>query len=786
MRILSGLLRGSAAAAVVVALAHLLNAAPAARAVTVAAGPGAAPYPEVLQAQLRQALANTARGGEPRTRHLNPDGSPKYTNRLILESSPYLQQHAHNPVDWYPWCDEAFDRARRENRPVLLSVGYSTCHWCHVMEEESFEDEEIARYLNEHYVAIKVDREQRPDIDGIYMAAVQQLIGGGGWPMTVWLTPDRLPFYGGTYFPPHDGERGVRFGFRTVLDRLQAIFHEQPARAAEAGADLARQIRQTFVGAPGTVVPGPLALARAYVHFQQTFDAANGGFGSAPKFPRSVELEFLLRYHRRTGARQALEMAERTLGALVAGGVYDHVGGGFHRYATDAQWRVPHFEKMLYDNALLVVAYLEAYQVTQRPEFAQVARETLAYIEREMTAPEGGFYSATDADSEGVEGKFFLWTPAEIGAALAGEEQRRLVTAYYGVTEAGNFEGKNVLYAARPLSEVAAEIGLDPARAETVLEEARAQLYQFRQRRVPPHTDRKILPAWNGLMISAFARAALVLGEPAYASRAGGAADFIEVELTDGERLRRSYVDGQVSGDGFLDDYAFLIAGLLDLYEATFEPRWLQRALALQRVLDARFWDGGAGGYFLTAHDAEALLAREKPAYDGVEPSGNSVALLNLLRLSEFTSDDRYRQRAEHGLKAFQRVLAANPASVPRMLAALDFRSDVPKEIVIVTPNASAPAEEFLAVLRRTFLPNRVLAVVSEGDALRELAATVRLVTGKIAQGGRATAYVCERQVCDLPTTDPDVFARQLTRIEPLPAEAIAQAMALGRHGGIE
>ena len=729
--------------------------------------PGAEAFPAALQQRLAQALKAKGAHYKPRTRHVRPDGSPQYTNRLLLESSPYLLQHAHNPVNWYPWGEEAFDRARKENKPVLLSVGYSTCHWCHVMEAESFEDEAIAEYLNRHYIAIKVDREQRPDIDGIYMAAVQMLSGGGGWPMTVWLTPERKPFFGGTYFPPRDGVRGARVGFLTLLKRLQETYRHEPERVATTAMETSRRIQAALTPDPGEGGPGAAALTAAAESLKKTFDAQDGGFGEAPKFPHSVELEFLLRYSRRTGDLQAQALVVKTLEAMAAGGIHDHLGGGFHRYATDRQWLVPHFEKMLYDNALLTVAYLEAYQVTGREDLAQVARDILRYVEREMTAPEGAFYSATDADSEGEEGKFFVWTPTEIEKVL-GPQQAKLFNAYYGVTEQGNFQGKNILHVARPLAEIAKEFGLGPEQAEAQLQAARTALYQARQQRVPPHKDTKILVSWNGLMISAFARAAQVFNAPEYARHAQRAAEFLLTKLKKGERLQRSYLDGIASGDAYLDDYAFLAAGLLDLYEASFEPRWLREAIGLHQVLETHFWDKQGGGFFLSADDSEALLAREKPNYDGAEPSGNSVAMLNLLRLAEFTTDDHYQQLAEKGLRALSTQLAQAPTSMPRMLAAVDFLLDKPKEIVIVKPTVDATAEPLLAKLRAAFVPNRVLSVVTQGNDLERQQQVIPLLQFKIAIDGKVTAYVCEQQACALPTADPAVFAQQIAKVEPL------------------
>ncbi|GIW41323.1 MAG: hypothetical protein KatS3mg076_1900 [Candidatus Binatia bacterium] len=724
--------------------------------------PGAEPFPPELEARLLAELRSKGPNYVPRTRHRNPDGSPRYTNRLLLEKSPYLLQHAHNPVNWYPWGPEAFEVARRENRPVLLSVGYSTCHWCHVMEEESFEDEEIAEFLNRHYVAIKVDRERRPDVDAAYMAAVQALSGGGGWPMTVWLTPSGEPFYGGTYFPPRDGARGRRPGFLTLLRRLHEVYRTRPEDVRRAASDLVRhleqRVRQESVLAT-TDVEG--VLEKALEWYRRRFDAENGGFGTAPKFPRPAALEFLLRMGRRTGDPAVLRLATRTLEKMAAGGIRDAIGGGFHRYSTDSRWRIPHFEKMLYDNAQLVVAYLEAYQATGREEFARVARDTLRYLDREMSHPEGGFYSATDADSEGEEGKFYLWSRDEVLAAL-GPKTAGWFVEFYGIDAAGELGGKNVLYETRPLEQFARERGVSPGELRRELDRARALLYEKRKARTPPLTDRKVVLSWNALAVSAFARAALVLGEPEWARRAARAAEFLRVGLRGADGLRRVYFEGHAEGRGFLDDYAFLVQAWLDLYEATFDVGWLEEALELQKLQDEKFWDAGHGGYFFTPHDGEKLPVREKPVYDGAEPSGNSVAFSNLLRLSEFTTKARFRSRAEELLAAFSRHLERAPADSPKFLSGIDFLLERPKEIVLVRPDEKTSLEPFLSVLRRTFFPNRVLASVVEGKDEDRIAEAIPWVAGKPARRGRTTAYVCEEGVCELPTTDPEVFEAQL------------------------
>ncbi len=735
--------------------------------------PGAPALTAGLVAELRARWAARDPAYRPRTRHLLADGSPRFTNRLFLESSPYLLQHAHNPVNWYPWGDEAFETARRLGRPVLLSVGYSTCHWCHVMEEESFDDEEIARYLNENYVIVKVDREERPDVDAIYMNAVQLLTGGGGWPMTVWLTPDRKPFYGGTYFPARDGDRGARVGFLTLLRKLKEAYAAQGEKIADASARLTEAIRRNLAPDPGKQgLPDAQTLRAAAAHYRSRFDPAHGGLGGAPKFPSSLPVRFLLRYHRRTQDAEALRMARVTLEKMAAGGMYDQVGGGFHRYSTDAEWLVPHFEKMLYDNALLTMAYLEGYQAAGEADFARVAREILRYVQRDMTSPEGAFYSATDADSPTPDGRreegwFFTWTPEEIRAAV-GPERARLVEAHYGVTSAGNFEGRNILHVSRPLERVAAELRHPRPDARTLVEESRERLYGTRSKRPPPLRDEKVLAAWNGLMIAAHAQAALVLGDESYARRAERAADFVLTKMRQGGRLLRSYKDGRARHNAYLDDYAFMIAGLLDLYEATGAPRWLREALALDATLATHYEDEEHGGFFMTSGDHEPLLAREKPAYDGAEPSGNSVQALNLLRLHELTSDDRYRRRADRALAAFGERLAQAPAALSEMLLAADFRLDTPKEVVIVARTSREDAEPLLAKLRSAFLPNRVIAVAAEGTDLAAQSQLVPLLRDKVSRKGRATAYVCERGICRLPTADPEVFAEQLRKVEPL------------------
>jgi uncharacterized protein YyaL (SSP411 family) len=723
--------------------------------------PGAPPFPAALRERLAAATASP--GDTPRTRHRRADGTPRWTNRLVLETSPYLRQHAHDPVDWYPWGEEAFARARAESRPILLSVGYSTCHWCHVMEEESFEDEEIARYLNAHYVAVKVDREVRPDVDDVYMQAVLLMTGRGGWPMTVWLTPSLQPFYGGSYFPAHDGERGIETGFSTLLRALREAFDEQPLRVSD-NAD-ALTLRLRAAAAPDTAgeLPGAAVLRAAVATLASQYDPQHGGFGRAPKFPSPAALALLLRWHRRTGDPRALAMVTQTLAAMAAGGIHDQLGGGFHRYATDRAWQVPHFEKMLYDNAQLATLYLDAYQATGRADFAHVVRDVLAWMTRDMTAPGGGFFAAVDADSGGDEGAFYRWTPAELDGALE-PSQAEVVRAAFGLTD-------GVLHVAKGPAEVAAALGVAPEAIAVRLAAARSTLRAARARREPPHTDTKVLAAWNGLAIGALARAGAVLGEPAWIDAARGAATFVLDRMRPGGRLRRAFAAGSAGGDAFLDDHAFLAAGLLDLHQATGDPRWLREAAALQETLAAEFADVEQGGFFATAAGQAVPLARQKPAEDDVLPSGNAVAAMSLLRLAELTGDDRWRAQADALLRAFAAPLGRAPARAPALLAALDFRLDRAKEVVVVAPGGHPDAAvPLLDTVHRAYLPNAVVVHATEGPDLARQAAAVPLLAGKRALGGQATAYVCEERVCALPTHDAAALAAQLARVAPLPA----------------
>ena len=715
--------------------------------------PGALPFPPDVAAQLEAATA----AGPPRAHHLG-SGGPRYTNRLALETSPYLRQHAHNPVAWWPWCDQAFEQARLTGRPVFLSVGYSTCHWCHVMERESFEDEEIARYLNEHFVAIKVDREERPDVDAIYMTAVQALTGSGGWPMSVFLRSDREPFYGGTYFPARDGDRGSSRGFLSILRDIAAVWQHDPTRVGNAAEALTGAVR---VALAGDVDPGPAPrlhgaepIVKAVRFFEGVFDQVHGGVSRAPKFPSNLPVRLLLRHHRRTKDPASLHMALHTLERMAAGGLMDQIGGGFHRYSTDAAWLVPHFEKMLYDNALLAVAYVEAWQATARRDLARIARQTLDYVLREMTSPEGAFYSATDADSEGEEGRFFVWRHDEIRALLGAEAEP--FAAFYSVTPEGNFEGRNILWVREP----------DEDRWEAFAG-ARATLHAARERRPHPLRDEKIVAGWNALMISALAVAGRAFGERRYVDAAARAARFVLERMKPGGRLARTYQEATAPA-AFLQDHAFLTQALLDVHEATFDPRWLEEALAIADATERLFGDP-RGGWFVTGEDQEKLIAREKPTHDGAEPSGASVALLDVLRIESFTGDPRWRRIAESALRWYAPALSEQPVALTEMLLAVDALTDSGREVVLVWADDEGAPDAMLDVLRRTFLPNHVLTGAADGEALRRLGRVTPLAEGRSTIGGQPTAYVCERGACQLPATTPETLREQLEPVRPYP-----------------
>ncbi len=726
--------------------------------------PGTPNFSSALQKSLAQALANKGPAYKPRTRNLNPDGSPIYSNRLLLEASPYLQQHAHNPVNWYPWGDAAFEAARKRGIPVLVSIGYSTCHWCHVMEEESFDNPGTAKFLNENFVAIKVDREARPDIDAVYMQAVQAMGINGGWPLNVWVTPDRIPFYGGTYFPP-TSQRG-RPSFTQILTSIHTEYLKDPKRFETHAKTLARELAIQLSGKAGEASFSPsISDLKSTVHRYNTIaDDEWGGLQQRVKFPSSLPVPLLLRWHQRSGDERTLAVASKSLEAMASGGIHDHLGGGFHRYSTDERWLVPHFEKMLYDQALLANAYLEGWQKTGNPRFAGVSRSILDYVLGELQAPGGAFYSATDADSarpdgEMEEGFFFTWTPAEVDAIVGpilGSQFRH----WYGVSRLGDLDGRSVLRTWKTLGESAKRLGISPAALEANIETARVQLLEARSRRAPPLRDDKIIVEWNGLMISALAKAGFALNEERYITAARNAAKFILDRMRVEGRLQRIWLDGQSAGPAFLADYAFFIAGLLDLYEASANTRWLEEITSLQTVLDAHYADP-LGGYYRTADDAETLLTREKPVRDGAVPSGNSVEALNLLRLGALTSNEDYRALGLQSLSSQGETIRKNATSVSELLVALDFALDTPKEIILV----KGPQDDSTAlvdVLRTSFVPNRVISIVDEGAERDAHAKRVPLLRYKTAQGGRTTAYVCQNQVCKLPTRDPEVFAAQL------------------------
>ncbi|HXG11007.1 MAG TPA: thioredoxin domain-containing protein [Gemmataceae bacterium] len=672
-------------------------------------------------------------------------------NRLLHETSPYLKQHAHNPVDWYPWGPEAIRRARELDRPIFLSIGYSACHWCHVMERESFEDPEIADLLNRHFVSIKVDREERPDLDQIYMTFVQLATGHGGWPMTVFLTPDLQPFYGGTYFPPDDRYGGQLPSFRRLLEAIIDAWENRRDEVRASAANVTRQLQEALRQRPAPGELGPDLLQNAVRTLARLFDSRHGGFGRAPKFPHPMELRLLLRVWKRFGDDSALDMARLTFDQMARGGIYDHLGGGFHRYSTDERWLVPHFEKMLYDNAQLALAYLEGWQATGEPFYREVVEETLGYVLREMTSPEGPFYSAQDADSEGEEGKFYVWSAREVEEVL-GKELADVFTYVYDVTPEGNWEGRNILHRSRTYAQDARMLGLPEEELRRKLAEARRKLFEVRSRRVWPGRDEKVLTAWNGLMISAFAQAAQGLDEPRYAQAAARAADFILTRMRgpDG-RLRRTWSAGSPAKlNAYLEDYAFLIDALVSLYEADFNPRWVKEALVLADVMVEQFWDEDEGGFFFTGRDHEELIARTKEPQDNAIPSGNSMAVTGLLRLAALTGRDDLRDKAATTLRLYRGLLAGHPMAAGQMLAALDFYLGPVQEFAIVGDPDSEETRRVLRAVRSGFRPNRVVAFKPSTTTATGVEEVVPLLAGKTA-ADTVTTYVCERFACRVP-----------------------------------
>ena len=710
-------------------------------------------------------------------------------NRLAAEKSPYLLQHANNPVDWYPWGEDAFGRARSEDKPIFLSIGYSTCHWCHVMEHESFENDEIAAVLNRDFVAIKVDREERPDVDRVYMSFVQATTGSGGWPMSVWLTPDLQPFYGGTYFPPTS--RWQRPGFVDVLLEVARAWTTERARVMASAASLTARLRDADRAARGGDVPDTSALDRTRAEFRRSYDAGRGGFGGAPKFPRPSELLFLFREHARTDGAEACDAALHTLRAMALGGMRDHIGGGFHRYSVDADWRVPHFEKMLYDQAQLVLAYLEAAQLTGDPFYAAIADDTLAYVAREMTDARGGFYSAEDADSvppeqagvpgaHTVEGAFYVWTAAEIRDLLGDDAP--VFARRFGLEDKGNapadpqgeFVGKNLLYTARSEEEVARETGRTAEAVTDVLSRARITLFEARRARPRPHLDDKVLTAWNGLMIAAFARGARVLraaalgGSPEAFARhlaaAQRAARFLREAMWDAERqvLLRRYRDGEAAIDGYAEDYACAIFGLLELFQTDGDPGWLEWAAALELRQDALFWDAAEGGWFSTTGADPTVLIRLKEEYDGAEPAASSVAVLNLLTLAHLTANPEAEEKIRRTLALFGERLGQYGRMVPLMSAALATYHVGLAQIVLVADGDATDAAPLLDTLATTYRPFSIVVPVHASSTQRQVADLLPFIGGMTPIAGKATAYVCRNFTCDQPVTDAAALAERL------------------------
>jgi uncharacterized protein YyaL (SSP411 family) len=726
----------------------------------------------------------------------------EHTNRLAHEKSPYLLQHAHNPVDWYPWGEEAFAKARRENKPIFLSVGYSTCHWCHVMAHESFENEEVAAIMNREFVNIKVDREERPDVDRVYMTFVQATTGGGGWPMSVWLTPDLKPFVGGTYFPPED--RYGQPGFKKVLERIATAWKENHDELVEQGGKIVAALRESQDRPAGESKINAAILDSAYRQIDRNYDPKEGGFGSAPKFPRPVTLNFLTRFYARDpkgdAGKHALAMTLFTLRKMAAGGMHDHIGGGFHRYSVDRYWHVPHFEKMLYDQAQLAVAYLDAFQITRDRQYEAIARDILDYVARDMTSKEGGFFSAEDADSPVVagigdpghsktkEGAFYVWTKKEIDAVLG--DAADIFDFHYSVQPHGNapegsdphdeFRGQNILIERHTVAETAKHfrnIGLKPVRPTGVspvdctedqvrdlLKQSREKLFAIRAKRPRPHLDDKIIAAWNGLMISAYARAAQVLDDPRYLEIATSAAKFLQASLYDSSAkiLYRNYRENRSDIEAFADDYAFVIQALLDLYEASFDVEWLKFATELQETQDRLFFDEKNGGYFSTSGKDESVFLRMKDDNDGAEPAASSVAALNLLRLSQFRDDKQMAERVRKTIDAFATTLSHFPSAMPQMLVALDYSLSKPRQIVIAGKKDAPETKALLKEVHRHFLPNTILLLADGSEGQKFLGDKNEAIRAMSVVNGKPAAYVCENFTCKTPVTDPKALGALL------------------------
>lgn len=682
------------------------------------------------------------------------------SNHLAREKSPYLLQHADNPVDWYPWGEEAFKKAREENKPIFLSVGYATCHWCHVMAHESFEDQEVAQILNRHFISIKVDREERPDVDGIYMTVCQALTGRGGWPLSVFMTPDRKPFFAGTYFPKSD--RMGMTGFTNILRHLAQLWENNRERVFKVSEEITQAIQPKKETSRGPL-PGIDLLEKAYGQLRSSFDSQWGGFGSAPKFPTPHHLTFLMRWHKRHPDSDALTIVEKTLDSMRNGGIFDQVGFGFHRYSVDERWLVPHFEKMLYDQAMLAMAYTEAFQITGKARYAQVVREIFEYVLRDMTAPHGGFYSAEDADSEGEEGLFYVWTPDEVRNVL-GQDMGNLFCHFYDISAAGNFEGRNIPHITRSLEAFAGQVGMEVDAVGKALKESGQKLFAVREKRIHPLKDDKILTSWNSLMIAALAKGYQVLQEPAYIRAASEAIDFILGTLrSDSGTLFRRYRNGHVAYDGYLDDYAFLIWGLLEVYESTFDIRYFEEALQLQRKMLELFGDEKHGGFYYTPKGGEAHILRDKEIYDGAIPSGNSVAGLNLLRLGRMTGNPHWEEMADRLFRAFSGLVAGYPMAYTQFLNAADFAVGPSREIVVAGSAEEGKTQTLLETIHRMFLPNRVLMLQQGGEKGKRLSALSSYTEALQPVEGQPTVYICENYACQKPITDVETLRSALS-----------------------
>jgi hypothetical protein len=665
-------------------------------------------------------------------------------NRLINEKSPYLLQHAHNPVDWYPWGEEAFKKAGTENKPIFLSIGYSTCHWCHVMEHESFENDSIAAYLNEHFVSIKLDREERPDIDAIYMTATQAMTGSGGWPMTIIMTPELKPFFCGTYFPPVPSHG--RPSFKQLLERIRELWDTKRDELLQSADGLTKAIsEQDAAKTSGSL--SPTVFDSCFSYFERTFDAVWGGFGGAPKFPRPVQYDFLFAYSELNRSAPSREMALHTLDRMALGGLFDQVGGGFHRYSVDKLWLVSHFEKMLYDQAQLVQSFLDAYQMTGDEFYADIVRRTCDFVLAELTSPEGGFYSALDADSEGAEGTYYIWTKAEIEEAL-GKERAEIFCYFSEITEEGNWEhGKNIVFFARSPEDVAKHFGKTLEETDGMISDSLKALFLKRSDRIRPHLDDKILASWNGLMIGAMARAGDILSMPRFTESAEEAAEFIWKKLFEenaGKLLHR-YRDGEARFDATLDTYAFLIKGYLDLYEATLDSIWLSRAITLQEQQDAHLFDTANGGYF-TSRDAKDIIIRTKNMYDGAEPSGNSISVLNLIRLFTITGNEELKTKAEQTIALFASQLEKYPYTMPAMITAALWMENPPREYVFAGDPEGEEYAEMRRAISKTYEPRKVIYSANAAEA-NEFSRTLT------AKNGNLTLYRCKHGACDLPIT---------------------------------